>query len=107
MDLEEALRRITQRKYHVLELKLQKYNLVKGQADLLVIIRENDGLTQNELANILGIKSSSMSARLNKLEQIGYITRIIDENNLKKKRIYITKSRKDCEHTMQKNIKRN
>ena len=75
MDLEEVLRRMLQRKYHILEMRLQKYNLVKGQADLLVVIRENDGLTQNELANILGIKGSSMSARLNKLEQYDYIKR--------------------------------
>ena len=100
MDLEEVLRRMLQRKYHILEMRLQKYNLVKGQADLLVVIRENDGLTQNQLANILGIKGSSMSARLNKLEQYDYISRVTDEENLKKKRIYITKSRKDCKYPM-------
>ena len=64
--------------------------LVKGQADLLLLIKDNDGITQNELADIIGIKDSSMSVRLYKLEQSGYIIREIDENNLKKKRVYIT-----------------
>lgn len=94
MDVEEILRRITQRKYHIIELRLAKYNLVKGQAELLLLIKDNDGMTQNELANIIGIKDSSMSVRLNKLEKNGYIVREIDDENLKKKKIYITQSGK-------------
>ena len=94
MDVEEILRRITQRKYRIIEIRLAKYNLVKGQAELLLLIKDNDGMTQNELANILGIKDSSMSVRLNKLEKNGYIVREIDDQNLKKKKIYITQSGK-------------
>ena len=87
MDVEEILRRITQRKYRIIEIRLAKYNLVKGQAELLLLIKDNDGMTQNELANILGIKDSSMSVRLNKLEKNGYIVREIDDQNLKKKKM--------------------
>ena len=90
MEIEDIFRIITQRKYHILEMRLAKYELVKGQADLLLLIRDNDGITQNELASIIGIKDSSMSVRLNKLEKSGYIVREIDENNLKRKRVYIT-----------------
>ena len=90
MDIEEALRIITQRKYHILEMRLSKYDLVKGQANLLILIRDNDGITQNELAEIIGIKDSSMSVRLDKLERNGYIVREIDVENLKRKKIYIT-----------------
>ena len=87
MEIEEALRKIVQRKYHMLEIKLEKYGLVKGQAELLLLIKDNDGITQNELAEKIGIKDSSMSVRLNKLEKSGYIVREIDEDNLKKKRL--------------------
>ena len=68
MELEDVLRVIVQRKYHILEKRLEKYELVKGQAELLLLIKDNDGITQNELANIIGIKDSSMSVRINKLE---------------------------------------
>ena len=44
----------------------------------------------NKLAEMMEIKDSSMSVRLMKLEKMSYITRVIDENNLKKKRVYIT-----------------
>lgn len=94
MDLEEVMRKITQRKYHIIEIRLAKYNLVNGQAELLLLIKDNDGMTQNELANFLGIKDSSMSVRLNKLEKNGYIVREVDSENLKKKRIYITSAGK-------------
>lgn len=90
MDIEEVFRKIVQRKYHILEKRLAKYELVKGQAELLLLVKDNNGITQNELANILGIKDSSMSVRLNKLEIIGYIFRENDNNNLKKKCVYIT-----------------
>ena len=90
MEIEEILRTIIQRKYHMLEMRLAKYELVKGQADLLLLIRDNNGITQNELAEIIGIKDSSMSVRLAKLEKSGYIVREIDENNLKRKRVYVT-----------------
>ena len=90
MDFEEVLRIITNKKYHFIEMKLSKYELVKGQAELLLLIKDNDGITQNELASLLGIKDSSMSVRLSKLEKSGYIVREIDEENLKRKLVYIT-----------------
>ncbi len=90
MEIEEILRNLVQSKYHFLERRLEKYELVKGQADLLLLIKDNDGISQNELANLLKIKDSSMSVRLNKLEKLEYISREIDKDNLKKKRVYIT-----------------
>ena len=93
-ELAEYLRKITQASYNQVEERLGKYGLVKGQAHLLVVIRDNDGCTQKELAEILGVRYSSMSERLNKLEDMGYIERAIDENNSKFKRIFITSSGK-------------
>ena len=84
------LKEITQAEYHRVDKKLEKYNIVKGQATLLSIIKENNGATQNELASILNVKYSSMSERLNKLESLGYIEKGVDENNQKYKRVYIT-----------------
>lgn len=89
-EIEEYFRQINLAMYTKLEERLAKYELVKGQAKLLLLIRDNDGCTQKELANYVGIKYSSMSERLNKLERNGYIERVNDEDNLKFKRIYIT-----------------
>ncbi len=89
-ELVEYLRKITQASYNQVELRLAKYGLVKGQAHLLMAIKENNGCTQKELAEQFGIKYSSMCERITKLENMGYIIRNIDENNSKFKRIFIT-----------------
>lgn len=93
-ELVDYLRIITQASYNNVEEKLVKYGLVKGQANLLLLIRDNDGCTQKELADYLNVKYSSMSERLNKLENMGYILRETDESNSKFKRIYITSTGK-------------
>lgn len=93
-ELTEYLRKITQASYSRVEERLEKYGLVKGQAHLLVLIRDNDGCTQKDLAEMLDLKYSSMSERLNKLELLGYIERSVDENNSKYKRIYISSAGK-------------
>jgi len=93
-ELTEYLRSITQAFYSRVEERLEKYGLVKGQAHLLVVIRDNDGCTQKELAEIIGVRYSSMSERLNKLEALQYIERSVDENNSKYKRIFVTSAGK-------------
>lgn len=89
-ELFSYFREIMQKYYITVEVRLEKYDLVKGQAYLLVLIRDNNGCTQKDLANIIGVKYSSMSERLNKLEKSGYIQRELDKNNLKYKRINVT-----------------
>lgn len=81
---------IIQAEYHKVDKKLEKYNLVKGQASLLTAIKQNDGATQSELAELFGLTNPTMGERINKLEVLGYIIRIVDENNLRCKRVYIT-----------------
>ena len=89
-DINDYFREITQNLYLQVEERLSKYGLVKGQAQLLLIIRDNEGCTQKDLANYFNVKYSSMSERLNKLEHLGYIERNHDGDNLKYKRINIT-----------------
>lgn len=89
-DINDYFREITQNLYLQVEERLSKYGLVKGQAQLLLIIRDNEGCTQKDLANYFNVKYSSMSERLNKLEHLGYIERSHDGDNLKYKRINIT-----------------
>ena len=54
----ECFRKVTQASYANVEERLSKYGLVKGQANLLVAIRDNDGCTQKFLADLFGVKYS-------------------------------------------------
>ena len=89
-DINDYFREVTQNIYNQVEKRLEKYGLVKGQAQLLLIIRDNEECTQKDLANYFNVRYSSMSERLNKLEALGYIERVQDGDNLKFKRICIT-----------------
>ena len=93
-SINTCFKSIIQAEYHKVYKRLEKYSLVNGQAYLLSIIKDNDGATQNELALMLGVRGSSMSERINKLEALGYIVRITDEENLRRKKIYITQEGK-------------
>jgi DNA-binding MarR family transcriptional regulator len=93
-EVNDYFREITQGMYAKTEEKLEKYGLVKGQSQLLHLIKENDGSTQKDLANYFNIKYSSMSQRINKLEALGYIKRVHEDGNFKNNRIYITKEGK-------------
>ncbi len=93
-DVIDYFREITQGIYAKAEEKLEKYGLVKGQFQLLSLIKENDGSTQKDLASYFNIKYSSMSQRINKLENLGYIRRVHEDGNFKNNRIYITKEGK-------------
>ena len=95
-DINDYFREITQNIYSDVERKLEKYGLVKGQAQLLLIIKDNEGSTQKDLANYFNVKYSSMSERINKLENLGYIERVHEDGNLKNNRIYITQSGKQA-----------
>ena len=95
-DINDYFREITQNIYSDVERKLDKYGLVKGQAQLLLIIKDNEGSTQKDLANYFNVKYSSMSERINKLENLGYIERVHEDGNLKNNRIYITQSGKQA-----------
>ena len=90
-DINDYFREITQSIYQLLDSKLEKYGVVKGQAQLLLIIRDNEGCTQKDLANYFNVKYSSMSERISKLENSGLIKRIHEDGNFKNNRIYITK----------------
>ena len=93
-DMNEYFREITQNFYACVENRLEKYGLVKGQAQLLLIIKDNEGSTQKDLANYFNVRYSSMSERLSKLETLGFIERMHEDGNLKNNKIYITKEGK-------------
>ena len=87
-EMNDYFREITQNFYLEVERRLEKYGLVKGQAQLLLIVRDNEGCTQKDLANYFNVKYSSMSERIDKLENMGFITRVHEDGNFKNNRLY-------------------
>ena len=67
-------------------------NLTYGLYPLLIKIYRNDGIIQEELAQIFHLNESTVTRNLKKLEKKGFVTRTQDKRT---KRIEITQKGKD------------
>jgi DNA-binding MarR family transcriptional regulator len=65
-----------------------------GQGSLLLLILQNDGASQRDLAELMDVRPSSMTEMLTKLEQSGLIARKQDEADQRVTRIYLTEKGK-------------
>lgn len=75
-----------------------KGGLYQGQANLLLLIYQNDGSYQRDLAEQLDVRPSSMTEMLLKLEQKNLIVRKQDDKDQRVMRIYLTEEgRKEAE----------
>ncbi|MCX8735790.1 MarR family winged helix-turn-helix transcriptional regulator [Lactobacillus sp. B4026] len=73
-------------RYFMFENKLP----ISGQKRVLAVLKLEDGLTQNYLAEILALKPGSLAELLKKMEAKGIIRRETDEKDKRVKRVYLT-----------------
>lgn len=68
----------------------QRKQRLSGQQRVLEILRMEDGLVQNYLAEVLDLRPSSLAELLKKLELSGDITRVEDDDDKRIKRVFLT-----------------
>jgi len=89
LNREEAMLNSIDRVMRLLRRRPQdKQHLGRGVYRLLRRINENEGITTRELAESLGMRTSSLNERLSRLEQENIISR---ERDSKDQRIFIVK----------------
>lgn len=86
-DLMKQLRFISEAGNYFMSQKKQK---LTGQQRVLAILKLEDGLTQNYLAEVLDLRPSSVAELLKKLENNGDITRTEDEQDKRIKHVHLT-----------------
>lgn len=84
-----------QAKYQALS-RLEKWGLTPSQAGILLVLNKRGALSQRELADLTGVKPSSMTVAVRKLEKLGYVTRECDQEDLRISRIRLTEAGRDC-----------
>ncbi|MFV0556800.1 MAG: MarR family winged helix-turn-helix transcriptional regulator [Lactovum sp.] len=72
-----------------------------GAQGLLVELWKKDGLANTEIAEMLDIKPSSVTAQVKQLEERGYIERRTDENDGRIIRVFLTKKGRNAETNYQ------
>ncbi|MBH1941517.1 MarR family transcriptional regulator [Mobilitalea sibirica] len=82
----EVIKLIHQRSYD----NLDELKLYPGQAKLLALIKEHEGITQKELSEKNFVKPATITGMLNKLEANGLVKRILDEEDKRIMRVYLT-----------------
>ncbi|HKL79020.1 MAG TPA: MarR family transcriptional regulator [Mobilitalea sp.] len=82
----EVIKSIHQQSYD----KLDKIKLYPGQPKLLALIKENEGLTQKELARRNCVKPATITGMLLKLELNKYVYRNPDTKDKRIMRVYLT-----------------
>lgn len=73
-----------------LDQRLEEHGVTNSQLGVLMILWEQEGLTQKEMVRILGIQPASMTFLLRGLEQKGMIRRSQDKVDARINHIYVT-----------------
>ena len=82
----DIMKLIHQKAYHRLENKC----IYPGQPKLLILIKENEGITQKELSKRNGVRPATITEMLKKLEANNYVYRLPDNIDKRIMRVYLT-----------------
>ena len=73
-----------------LESELATYKVLPGQFPALVMLYQNDGLTQADLCQRINVEQPTMANTLNRMERDGLIHRVGDPDDKRRSLIYLT-----------------
>lgn len=68
----------------------KEYNIGAGQYQFLVYLYVKDGITHEELTEKIGVDKAATTRAIAKLEQAGYIKRVMDEKDKRRYYIFLT-----------------
>lgn len=77
-----------------LDKVLKKYELSSGSYPYLLILRENEGISQNKISSELGYDKSMSARTITKLIKLGYLDRKKDEVDSRAYKLYLTEKAK-------------
>ena len=77
-----------------LDKVLKKYELSSGSYPYLLILRENEGISQNKISKELGYDKAMSARTITKLIKLGYLDRKEDEDDSRAYKLYLTKDAK-------------
>jgi MarR family transcriptional regulator, transcriptional regulator for hemolysin len=69
----------------------KNFGITYGQWKIIIILVNNDdGLTQKEIADKLGLEGATLIPIIDKLEKDGFVVRKVDKNDRRNNRIFLT-----------------
>jgi len=92
IKLNSRIFRITQ---SYLDKVLKQYELSSGSYPYLLILRGNEGISQNKISEEIGCDKAMSARTITKLIRLGYLDRNKDETDSRAYKLYLTKKAKD------------
>lgn len=98
-QLRSLFRSIVRKHRSVMQNHLDQYDLFVGQPRYLRFIHDYPGITQKELVAHMKLAKETVSVTLKKLENGGYIERIVNVKDRREKNLFLTqKGHETVEH---------
>lgn len=77
-----------------LDKVLKKYELSSGSYPYLLVLNENEGISQNKISKELGFDKAMSARTVTKLIKLGYLDRKEDEADSRAYKLYLTEKAK-------------
>lgn len=90
MAFVDNLVRVNRKMRTLFDARAKELGLTQSRARLLLALAQEEGITQTQLAAALDIEQPSLVGLLDGLEKLGSITRQVDPDDRRSKRIYLT-----------------
>ena len=83
-----------------LEEKIALYNVTTPQWFFLRVLWEEDGITQRELSEKVGITESTTVAAMKVMQRRGFVRCTSDKKDKRRKKVYLTKAGRDLRNDL-------
>jgi DNA-binding MarR family transcriptional regulator len=90
--LDFLLAQVSRLHQHRAHERLEKLGLYRGQPPVLFALWQQDGLTQTELAERLGVTPATTTKMLQRMEKTGFVQRRPDPGDQRVSRVYLTEA---------------
>lgn len=72
------------------DVKLEKYDLNKVQAEVLLFLRDDNGANLTEINELFLFNKATITKIITHLEKYNYVNRVVSESDRREKGIYLT-----------------
>lgn len=81
---------------NTLDFEAEDMQFYRGEIHIIKKIGDEEGIYSSEIASRMGVTRAVIHKTLNKLEKRGFIYKLVDENDKKKKKLYLTEKGKEA-----------
>lgn len=99
-DTFELLQEVMRNSHKILGMRLEPFDLYKGQPKVLKFLYEHDGANKKSIANRFNIAMPTVTKMIERLEKKEFVTSKTDENDKRKTLVYLTEKGRETHEAL-------